>query len=354
MNRLLLLLMILTGAAQAQDYPREEVTFSNGTIQLSGTLSFPTTGTRPFPAVILVSGSGAQDRDSNVFGFKIFSILSDFFNEAGYAVLRYDDRGAGMSTGKSVGESTSQELAEDAHQAFLYLQKHPAIDPKSIGMLGHSEGGIIVPMVASKEPVAFAILLAGYGVSGVELTNVQQAAVLRSSGMSEAYILAAGTMNREVMRRMADGKTTPEQLAAFVKDEIKKIIPLLPDAMKAQLADPDAYATTVANQVVAQQRSPWLRYYMAYDPLPVLQQVTCPTLLLFGELDTQVSAEQNATRMRDALVRAGNTHVTMTILPKANHLFQQAVTGSPQEYAALKKEFVPELMPTIRAWLRTR
>lgn len=350
-QHILPVLLVYTSLLTSAQSREELVEFSNGSIKLSGTLSFPEKSSPREKAIILVSGSGPQNRDSEIVGFKPFKLLADYFNAQGYAVLRYDDRGVGRSTGKSVNESTTKELAEDARQAFLYLKSRTDIDNKNIGLLGHSEGGIIVPLVISKEKdVAFAILMAGYGVKGVELSNRQQLAILKSSGMGDAYIEAMQDFNRKVMAMMSDTTVSEETLSNYVKKNIVETVPLLPEAMQQQISDKEAYATLVSQQVIAQTKSPWIRFYMNYDPYPALTAITCPVLLLFGELDTQVVPEQNEGIMKQALVK--NKQVTSVIIPKANHLFQEAVTGSPAEYATLKKEFAPEIFETITNWLK--
>jgi pimeloyl-ACP methyl ester carboxylesterase len=347
---LLAVVLIFICEVSTAQFREEEVSFHNGDVTLSGTLSFPSTASKEYNAIILVSGSGPQNRDSEIFGFKPFKLLADFFNQNGYAVLRYDDRGMGKSTGKSVNESTTQDLAEDARQAFLLLSARN--DIQRVGMLGHSEGGVVVPIVASKESdVAFLILMAGFGVKGVELSNAQQAAILRSSGMSEEFILAATTMNQTVMRKMNDSTVTEQQLSDFVKAETLKLLPKLPENIQSQIPDKEGYASMAAQQAVAQSKIPWIRYYMNYDPQPVLTKVKCPTLILFGELDTQVVASQNLEVMKNALEQAGNKNVAIVVVTKANHLFQESQTGSPTEYATLKKEFAPEFLEVIQGWL---
>jgi fermentation-respiration switch protein FrsA (DUF1100 family) len=231
------------------------------------------------------------------------------------------------------------------------MQTRKDIDPLNIGLLGHSEGGVVVPIVASKEPAAFLILLAGFGVKGVELSNAQQAAILRSSGMSDEFIKVSCEMNKEVMRLMADSNTTDEQLTEFVKTETLKILPLLPESVLAQIPDKEAYASLGAQQAVKQSKIPWIRYYMNYDPLPTLTKVKCPVLMLFGELDTQVLPSQNSDLMKSALINSGNTNVTSVTIKKANHLFQEAITGSPAEYSTLKKEFVADFTKVLSDWL---
>lgn len=354
MKTLALFLVFLAGMVNAygQAFREEEVSISNGDVTLSGTLSFPESPSKKIKAVILISGSGPQNRDSEILGMKPFKLLADFFNAEGFAVLRYDDRGTGKSTGKPVNESTTADLADDALQAYKFLLSRKEIDPKGIGLLGHSEGGIVAPIVAAQEPsVAFTVLLAGFGVKGVELSNAQQSAILRASGMSEEFIKTSGDLNREVMRMMQYTAVTESQLSEFVKTEMLKLLPLLPESIQAQIPDKEGYASMAAAQAIAQLKSPWIRYYMNYDPLPALKKVKCPVLLMFGELDTQVLASQNSKLMEDALLAAGNKKVTAITLAKANHLFQEALTGSPTEYSTLKKEFTPEFLPAIRKWL---
>ena len=339
--------------SNAQSFREEEVSFINGDVTLSGTLSFPETASKKTKAIILISGSGPQNRDSEVFGMKPFKLLADFFNAQGFAVLRYDDRGVGKSTGKSVGESTTADLAEDARHAYLYLRSRKDINASHIGLLGHSEGGIVAPMVAVAEPsTAFIIMAAGFGVKGVELSNAQQASILRSSGMSDEFVKASNNMNKEVMRQMADTTIREEQLSEFVKTETLKLLTLLPANIQAQIPDKDAYAASVVTQVIVQSKNPWVRYYMNYDPLPTLKKVKCPVLMLFGTLDTQVLSSQNSDLMRDALLTAGNKNVKAVTIEKANHLFQEATTGNPSEYSSLKKEFAPEFLSVLQSWLK--
>ncbi|NJN41515.1 MAG: alpha/beta fold hydrolase [Flammeovirgaceae bacterium] len=333
-------------------YREEEVTFNNGEVTLAGTLSFPTKPVEKHKAIILISGSGPQDRDCNLFGFKSFKILADFFNENGFAVLRCDDRGTGKSSGPSVMFGTSEDLAEDVHQAFLLLKSRPDINSKEIGLLGHSEGGIIAPMVAVQEPsVSFIILMAGFGVKGVEVTSAQQAAILRTSGMSEEFIQRSVAMNRQVIAKMNDPSVSEAELKQFVKEETLKLIAYMPEEKQKEIKDKEVYANMASIQVVQQSKNNWVKFYLNYDPLPTLKQVRCPVLLLFGGLDTQVTAAQNSEIMMNALVSAGNKKVESVTIKNANHLFQEAVIGSPAEYATLKKEFAPEFLDILKKWI---
>lgn len=351
--KLSMLLLLVCLSAQSQTFREEEISFTQGDAVLAGTLSFPSAEAKKYKAIVLISGSGPQNRDSEIVGMKPFKLLADFFNAQGYAVLRYDDRGVGKSTGSKVSEVTSQVLAEDAAQAFRYLKSRSDIHSTKIGLLGHSEGGILAPMVCTKEPgVAFVILMAGYGVKGIDLSNAQQAAILKASGMTEEFIAASNAMNREVMKLMASETVTDVQLTDFVKAETLKLLPLLPEAMRAAIPDQEGYATMTANQALAQSKNTWIKFYMNYDPQPALTKITCPALLLFGELDAQVLPGQNKDLMAQAITGNGNKKVQATVISKANHLFQLATSGSPMEYSMLKKEFSPELLDTLNNWLQ--
>lgn len=206
-------LCIIT-SANAQTYREEEIVFRNGDVKLAGTLSFPERQTKKHKAIILVSGFGEQNRDSRVSEFKPFKILADFFNSEGFAVLRYDERQVGKSLGfKSVSQSTTADLANDAHGAFLYLASRQDIDIENISMLGHGEGGVIAPIVASKEKVSFIILMAGYGVTGAELNDAPWFAEMKARGMSDDYIANTREINKEIYRLIDDDHLSEEELA---------------------------------------------------------------------------------------------------------------------------------------------
>lgn len=332
----------------------EEVTFMGGDSTLAGTLSLPGTNAKRHKAIILVSGSGPQDRHCDIQGFPMFKMLADTFNAMGYAVLRYDDRGYGQSKGKGVGESTSVEIAEDARAAYQFLKSREDIDSKRIGMLGHSEGGIIAPMVASQESdLAYIILMSGHGVTGADLSNAQTAAVLRGSGIPDTFIEASGKLNIEILQFMKEARIHPDTLRAYSKKKALALLDLLPPEVLKTIPDREAYASNATEQAMAQSGSPWIFFYMTYDPLPTLQQVKCPTLLIFGELDTQVPPEQNRDLMSNALTKGGNTNVKVVTIPKANHIYQEAIAGSPGEYMLLPKQYAAGFFDAIEEWLKS-
>lgn len=334
----------VNGAAKYQD----SVTVSNGDITLAGTLSTPE-DKKASTVMILISGSGPQNRDSELMGFKPFKILSDSLTKEGFAVLRYDDRGVGASSGKRVMESTSEELATDVLAWVNYLKERNEFD--YIGLIGHSEGGVIAPKVAvASEAVDFIVLMAGYGFPGSTITAMQQKAILESSGFSDAYIKKAQQLNELVLGNAEN--FSEEELRDTATAKLKEMIPLMPEQQRNSIADEEQFIGFQVMQMMMQLKSPWLKYYFSYDPIPTLKKVKCPVLMLFGSLDTQVPAEANQQIMTEALQAAGNDNYKAITLEKANHLFQKADTGAPSEYASLPKAFHPELIQAMVSWLK--
>ncbi len=333
-------------------YAAEEVSFQNGAITLGGTLTIPE-GEGPFPAMVLISGSGAQNRDEEIFSFKIFGVIADHFTRNGIAVLRYDDRGVGMSSGDLM-TSTSADLAGDVLAAVEWLKTRPEIDAQKIGLLGHSEGGIIAPLVATQsEDVAMLILLAGTAQTGEEIIYQQVERLSRAEGLTEEETSAAVETQRRYLTALISGEGW-EEMKVEMRQEIADQLDTLTDAQKASLGNLEEYIDLVLAQQVDSMESVWYRFFITYDPIAALEQVTVPVLGIFGELDLQVPAETNVPLMEEALQRAGNGDVTITIYPLANHLFQEAITGSTSEYATLKKEFVPDLLEDMTTWILER
>lgn len=336
----------------AQDYAEEEISFQSDTTTLYGTLSFPK-GDGPYTTIVLVSGSGAQDRTAAVGQFEIFTVLAKALNEQGFAVFRYDERGTGKSGGKSVGMSTTEELSWDAQYAVETIRKRSDIN--KIGMLGHSDGGIIVPKVASRIEIDFAVLMAGFGVPGYKVTEAQQRAIMSTNpALTDEYINEAVAVNNQVIQLLQNETMSQETISDSVQSLILRSLELLPDNMKATIPNLNQFAQMQASQAIMQFSSPWIRYYMSYDPAPTLKKIQCPVLLLFGAKDTQVTVEQNRAVMEKALEEGGNQHVSVEILENANHLFQRAKTGSPSEYMMLPSEFDTEFIPTITNWIKTQ
>jgi hypothetical protein len=330
-------------------YRQEEVVFHDDTLKLAGTLTLPPVEGR-HPAVIMITGSGAQNRDEELFGFKPFRMIADYFTRHGIAVLRYDDRGVGGSSG-STSESTTSDFANDALAALRYLQARPDISPKQIGLCGHSEGGIVAPLAASRSTdVAFIILISGPALDGEQILLAQAELIMRADSASEQEIKNALTLNKRIYDVVRAGKNLDEYRPELEK-EVRRDVDTMKPEHRESIKDPDAFVKARVEAMMKQVQSPWFRYFLTYDPEPALERVHCPVLALFGELDLQVPAEMDRTAMEQALRKGGNKDFTLKILPKANHLFLTAVTGSPTEYASLKKEFVPGFLETMTDWI---
>jgi hypothetical protein len=338
--------------AEPLPYDAEEVTFHNADITLAGTLTLPRTGA-PHPAVVMITGSGPQNRDEELFGFKLFQIIADHLTRNGVAVLRYDDRGVGGSTG-SVSQATSEDFAADVIAAVDLLKNRNDIHPARIGLMGHSEGGIVAPIAASQsDDIAFMVLMAGTSVTGAEIIFEQSALIARTAGASETDIERQSALQRRVFAVVRAGEGWDE-LSAALRSEIEAGLAAMPDSQRSAISDVDAYVEAQVQGQITASRTPWFQFFIDYDPAATLRAVDTPVLALFGELDLQVTPGQNRGPMEEAL-RAGNhPDYTIRVLPNANHLFITANTGSPAEYGSLPKEFVPEFLPMVTDWILER
>ena len=337
---------------EAKEYREEEVTFKNGAITLAGTLTLPT-GAGPHPAVVLISGSGGQNRDEELFGFKPFAILADHLTKQGIAVLRYDDRGIGGSTAGSEAD-TSETFATDVSAAVDYLKGRSEIDASQIGLLGHSEGGIIAPIVATTgREIAFLVLMAGTGVPGKELLPAQVGAIALAGGATEEEAKANVAEEERVIAAVLTGKGLEDVKSDLVK-RFKAVAEQMPEDQRKALGDLDQWAVQVVEGELGVLGGPWMKFFLTHDPAAALEKVDAPVLALFGGKDTQVPAGLNETAIKAALAQGDNTDVTTKVFPEANHLFQAAKTGSPSEYAELKPEFVPGFLDTIGDWILER
>jgi dienelactone hydrolase len=330
-------------------YLEEEVKFKDRGIMLSGTLTRPEED-KKYPAVILLAGSGPQNRDEEVFGFKVFQKIADYLTKKGIVVLRYDKRGTGGSTG-NYGEATTEDFTNDAIAAVDFIKKQPFVDEKKIGLLGHSEGGIEAPMAASiSNDIAFIILMSGSGVNGGDILLEQQKMNLIIAGASGDVIKENNELQETInnaLRSDKDIESIRKDLTAFEEKDFQNLSP----EIKASIQDEDTFIKSKVQAQINAFNSPWFRYYVKYDPIPALEKVKVPVLMTFGELDMQVTAAQNKSKMEEALKRGGNNNFKSIVFPKANHLYQEAKTGSPNEYADLPKEFVPGFLETIASWI---
>jgi pimeloyl-ACP methyl ester carboxylesterase len=325
-------------------YDEEEVGYENKRdgVKLAGTLTLPR-GNGPFPAVLLVTGSGPQDRNESLFGHKPFLLLADYLTRQGVATLRVDDRGVGGSTG-SVANSTSEDFAADVNAGIEYLKTRKEINPKQIGLIGHSEGGLIAPMVAAQNgDVAFIVLMAGTGLTGEEILYLQGALIMKASG-ANAEQLAKNRVTQETMFKVLKVEKDPAETEKRLREELSKILTEEEKKTSGQ---------TIAAQI-KQVNTPWFRYFLTCDPRPILRKVKCPVLALNGENDLQVPADENLREIDAALKAGGNSDVTIVRLPKLNHLFQTSETGLLTEYARIEETIAPVALKTMGDWILKR
>jgi len=335
---------------QPYPYDTAAVKFENqeAGITLAGTLTMPKSQP-PHPAVILITGSGPQDRDETIFGHKPFWVIADYLSRQGVAVLRYDDRGYAGSTG-NFASATSEDFAGDVRAAIAFLQKNSDIDPNQIGLIGHSEGALIAPMVAAQnKDVAFIVLLAAPGVVGEEILYEQAALMNKANGINDSLISWNRNFQKEFFRIL---KSEPDSVKAkaMIKEMAHKKLDELNDAEKQTLGLTEQELDSQINSFT----SNWFRKFLTYDPIPALQRVACPILVLYGELDLQTPPEQNAKVIEQALKESGNKDFTVKVLPSLNHLFQTAATGSPKVYGIITETFAPVALETMSSWILER
>lgn len=326
-------------------YRSEEVKFVNAEAgdTLAGTLTLPNEG-GPFTAVILVSGSGPQDRNEELLGHKPFLVLADYLTRKGIAVLRYDDRGIGESTGDFT-KATSEDFADDALAAVEFLKARKDIN--RIGVAGHSEGGIIAPMAAVKsDDVDFIILMAGTGVRGDSILMLQTELIMKASGSDDATISRDLGIYRRIYSILVsdcDEETIKRDLSAILDESYK----YLTEEEKAEVGTKDQMIEMQLKVLL----SPWFRYFVKYDPYPTLKKVKCPVLAINGEKDLQVPPKENLSAIENALKEGGNEIYKIIEMPGLNHLFQKGKTGSPTEYGNIEETFSPDAMRVISDWI---
>jgi pimeloyl-ACP methyl ester carboxylesterase len=314
-------------------YSTEEVVLRNGHVRLAGTLTVPLTE-GPHPAVVLLTGSGPQDRNDTVSGHRPFLVWADYLTRRGFAVLRMDDRGVGGSTGKLL-DSTDRDFATDALAEVAFLRSRQHVDGRRIGLLGHSEGAAVAAMAAARSrDIAFLVLLAVPALPGREIEAAQAERIARAMGVPEAI----AARNREIQRKLfalALSGADKAQLAAALERETAGL--------------PREEAAIVKGQLGGQldlAASRWFRFVLAYDPRPTLARLRCPALALYGSLDLQVPADLDAPALR-----AAEPAARVEVLPGLNHMFQRATTGSPVEYTQTEETVAPDVLETVGKWL---
>lgn len=325
-------------------YNEQQVVFENKAVgvRLSGTLTTPKNAAKS-PVVVLISGSGPQDRDETLMGHKPFLVLADYLTRNGIAVLRYDDRGYGKSTG-NFAAATTEDFASDVKAAVDFLKKRSDIDASKIGLMGHSEGGIIAPMVAqSGDDVDFIVLLAGTGVSGYDVLLMQMEWLLTAQKASPEAITKARHTQKTIMDYAKTGD--PELYKQATNLLVSEIALSEPNTTKQK---------QLAEQSIKQMESPWMKFFLTYNPVEALKGVKCPVLAVNGTKDMQVPSKQNLNIIESALKLSGNKDVTIIEFDGLNHLFQECVTGSPDEYAKIEQTFSPKALKEITDWIVKR
>jgi len=329
-------------------YNEEEVTFVDSTagIELAGTLTIPKVGD-PFPAVVLVTGSGPQDRDESLLGHKPFLVLADYLTRHGIAVLRYDDRGVGKSAGK-FSTATTNDFVNDALAGVKFLEDRKDIRRNKIGIIGHSEGGLIAPLAAVKSStVNFIVLMAGPGVSGREILLEQSKLIEKAMGMSEEKIEKSTELAKkfyDVVENEKDSAAAAEK----IKELFQSYYTSMDSTEKAEFgSDPESVFDRQAQTLLTH----WFKFFLTYDPKETLEKVKVPVLAINGENDLQVPPKQNLPVIEEALKDGGNKDYKVIEIPKLNHLFQTSETGSPTEYSKIEETFSPKALDIITNWI---
>jgi pimeloyl-ACP methyl ester carboxylesterase len=334
-------------------YRSENVLYYNAdrSMQFGGTLTIPN-GKGPFPTVILVTGSGSQDRNSTVLEHPLFHVLADHLSRNGVAVLRYDDRGVGETTG-DLNLATTADFADDAEAGIAFLLQKSWVDPKRIGIIGHSEGGIIAPMIANRRnDIAFVVLLAAPTVPIIDLMAMQNEAIARSAGLSEEALKEIPGLFTEITGIIRSAPTDSAALTrsvTFIEEWAQVKTPKVLSEMN--LASP-LQRLEYARGMTGQLRLPWFRWFVGYDPTPALLKMRGKVLALNGAKDIQVISSQNLPALREALKKSKVDQFDIHELPQLNHLFQTCVTCTLKEYGELEETFSPVALQIISDWIK--
>lgn len=327
-------------------YYTEDVTFVNkkAKITLAGTLTLPSKEGK-FPVVVMITGSGQQNRDEELLGHKPFLVIADHLTKNGIGVLRCDDRGIGKSTG-DFSKSNTADFVTDIQSAVAYLKTRKEVDKKKIGLIGHSEGGVIAPMVAAKtKEVSYIVLLAGTGISGDEILLLQQALIAKADGQSEEEIKDAQRVNKqlfELINKNESQEQLEKEIAKLIDESMSNDTMELPEGMTKE-----EYTFLLVKDL----SSPWMKYFIKLDPKIALAKVKCPVLAMNGEKDLQVPPKENLTAIKETLNNTGNLNVTIIEFPNLNHLFQECVTGSPSEYSTIEQTISPLVLDKLTEWI---
>jgi hypothetical protein len=327
-------------------YYTEELSFENkkAHITLSGTLTLPKKEGK-YPVVVLITGSGPQNRNEEILGHNPFLVWADYLTKNGIGVLRYDDRGIGQSTG-DFKTATTYDFASDVEAALAYLTTRKDIDVKKIGLMGHSEGGVIAPLVASQsKEVNFIVLLAGTGIRGDSLMLLQKQNIERGMGIPELAVQGAQNTFRKAydcIVNTADDATAKKDLTAYFQQFLKSNPMAKPQNMSEEM-----FINAMVNPIA----TPWMQCFIRHNPFPVLKNVKCPVLAVNGEKDLQVPSKINLEAIKQGLEQGGNKQVTIKEFPNLNHLFQECKTGLTEEYGQLEQTIAPSVLSEVSNWI---
>lgn len=335
-------------------YAAEEVTYHNATdsTRFAGTLTLPA-GDGPFPAVVLITGSGAQNRDETIMGHRPFLVIADHLARHGIAALRADDRGVGGSTG-GVMTATIVDNVGDALAAVELLRAHPRVDPARVGLIGHSEGGWVGPLAATRsDAVAFVVMIAGPAVTGEELLYAQTRAISEASGFPQAFIDGSEAVARQIYAILKREPDSARAIAAIVAmtDSVPRTLPAA-QAAALDSAWKEPGRAEQFEQGIPTTVTPWFRFLLTYDPRPALEALRVPVLALFGERDLQVPPAQSVPILER--LWANHPDATIHVFPRLNHLFQHAETGLMGEYATIEETFAPAALDMLTDWILER
>ncbi len=341
-------------------YSSKEVTYNNAdnSIQFGGTYTKPfiapneRSRERRYPAILLITGSGQENRDEELFGHKPFAVIADYLTRMGFIVLRVDDRGVGKTTG-DVMNATSADFAKDVEAGVNFLKTRIDVDTNRIGLLGHSEGGMIAPMVATKrKDINFIVLLAGPGIPVTDLMTEQAVANLGAAGISAKTQQAYGPLYKSVVKAAITGKDSnaiKKNVTTIVKTWVKKTDPAL--VKELEMETPAAQQSYI-NETMRDINKPWFRYFISYNPQPVLQKLTCKVFALNGSKDIQVISKSNLAGIRTSLLKSKSPAYEVMEMPGMNHLFQTCTKCTVAEYGELEETFSPAALEAIGNWLK--